>query len=70
MVAWGSISVEADGKGLVISNALGKCQFVADKPNSRYAKKYIYLEKNCPNDKVSVLFNSASLIQMEKQPLN
>ena len=33
MAAWGSFSIEADGKCLccsVIGNALGKCQFVVD----------------------------------------
>ena len=33
MAAWGSVSIEADGKCLccsVIGNALGKCQFVVD----------------------------------------
>ena len=33
MAAWGSVSAEADGKGLccsVVGNALGKCQLVVD----------------------------------------
>ena len=44
---WGSVSIEADGKGLccsLIGNALGKCQFVADRrKQARKMRMYIYI---------------------------
>ena len=47
IAAWGSVSVEADGKCFccsIIGSALGKCQFVVDNVNNNSSRLKCLLE--------------------------